>query len=354
MIDVRSPGEFASGALPFAINLPLLDDSERREVGICYKQKGQQAAIDMGHTLVNGAVREARIEAWRAFIRAHPDAAVYCARGGLRSELSQRWLADAGVVIPRVEGGFKSLRNFLLEYVKETCRVQKFVLLSGMTGTGKTELIKTLDSSIDLERIANHKGSSFGQPLDDQPAQIDFENTVTLELMRLRERDTQRCIVLEDEGRNIGGRHLPAPLVDAMGRSPIVIIELPFKERIDRLWQEYVVDRYAQTVDLYGEEAEAAFASYLRDSVNRIKKRLGGQRTQEILSLMEDAIKRQHRDDFASHRLWLEVITAEYYDPMYRYQLQNRKERVAFRGNRQRVISGLADMLQQPTEIHTG
>lgn len=342
MIDVRAPAEFQTGALPFAKNLPLLEDSERREVGICYKERGQKAAIALGHKLVFGDTKSQRVQKWQAFAQKHSDAVLYCARGGLRSQLSQEWLAEAGVVIPRVEGGFKSLRSFLLGYVTDACNNQKFVLLSGMTGTGKTEIIKLLDASIDLERIANHKGSSFGQPLDAQPAQIDFENRLILELMNIREPDPHCSIVLEDEGRNIGGRHLPAPLVDAMNHSPMVVIELPFEERLERLWQEYVVDRYEQTAAFYRDNVEQAFADFLRQSVYRIRKRLGGQRTKEIMTLMDEAIERQHDDGFASHRKWLRVITSEYYDPMYLYQLDKHKHRIVFRGDRQEVVQRLS------------
>ena len=341
MIDVRAPVEFQTGARPFAKNLPLLEDKERHDVGVCYKRNGQEAAIALGHKLVCGDVKESRVQAWKAFTEAHPTAVLYCARGGLRSELSQQWLADAGVVIPRVEGGFKSLRAFLLNYLAYACRTQEFILLSGMTGTGKTEIIKTLDRSIDLEHLANHKGSSFGRPLDQQPAQIDFENSLILDLMRIRERSPQLSIILEDESHNIGGCHLPRPFVTAMNESPKVVIELTFEERIDKLWQEYVVDRYAETVAYHGEHGERAFADYLKDSVFRIRKRLGGQRTKDILALIETAIERQHEDGFAGHREWLEVLTANYYDPMYRYQLDKHKHRIVFRGNRQEVLQWL-------------
>lgn len=343
MIDVRSPVEFHTGALPFAKNLPLLTDNERRQVGICYKQNGQNAAINLGHKLVCGALKESRVQAWRAFVETHPNAALYCARGGLRSQMSQQWLADAGIICPRIEGGYKSLRAFLLNYLADACRTEKFILLSGMTGTGKTDIIKTLDRSIDLEGAANHKGSSFGRPLNEQPAQIDFETSLILDLIEIRERGLMHSIILEDESRNIGKRYIPVPLAEAMSISPIVLIELTFEERINNLWQEYVVDRYKKTIAYYSENAEQAFSDYLTESILRIKKRLGGQRTKEILTLMQTAIERQHEDDFASHRLWLQAITADYYDPMYCYQLDKRKHRVVFRGNHQEVIQWISE-----------
>ncbi len=203
MIDVRAPIEFQAGALPFATNLPLMVDDERHQVGICYKEKGQKEAIALGHELVCGASKEARVDAWRVFLVTNPTAVLYCARGGLRSQLSQQWLADAGIDCPRVEGGYKHLRGFLIEQLNAVCSTENLVVLSGMTGTGKTDIIKTLPCSIDLEGAANHKGSSFGRPLDEQPAQIDFENNVILELMSVRHQHPGRSIIVEDESRNI-------------------------------------------------------------------------------------------------------------------------------------------------------
>ena len=354
MIDVRAPIEFASGALPSAVNLPLMSNDERHRVGICYKEQGQAAAIKLGHSLVTGALKDQRIDAWRAFMAENPSAVLYCARGGLRSQLSQDWLADAGIICPKVEGGFKSLRGFLLNYINDFCTQGQLLILSGMTGTSKTDIIRQLPNAVDLEGAANHKGSSFGRPLDGQPAQIDFENRVAIDLLRVEAQHPRRTVVLEDESRSIGGRHLPPCLADKMAQSPRVVIEVPFAERIEKLWQEYVVERHQQTLAFYStsgegseiaegsERAEHAFAQYLIDSLMRVQKRLGGQRTKEILALMEAAIARQAEDKFASHRDWLTALTQDYYDPMYIYQLEKRKERVVFRGDRSAVMEWLA------------
>jgi len=341
MIDVRAPIEFITGGLPSATNLPFIIDEERHDIGICYKEKGQEAALALGHERVNGALKNQRVAAWQLFLTEHPNAVLYCARGGLRSQLSQQWLADVGITCPRIDGGYKSLRTFMLQSLVNCCETQNFVLLSGMTGTGKTDIIKTLSTSVDLEGAANHKGSSFGRPLDEQPAQIDFENKIILDLMQVQHKHPDRSIIIEDESRNIGGRHLPQPLNVAMAESPMVVIDLSFEERIDKLWQEYVIERYQQTMTYHQENGEQAFTDYLIDSLLRVKKRLGGQRTKEILALMEGAIKSQHQDQFASHRAWLEAITADYYDPMYLYQLDKRKQRITFRGNHQEVIQWL-------------
>ncbi|MGB2002837.1 MAG: rhodanese-like domain-containing protein, partial [Porticoccaceae bacterium] len=113
MIDVRAPVEFVSGALPSATNLPLMNDDERHQVGIRYKNNGQQSAIELGHQLIHGEIKQQRLQAWQDFMQANANGVLYCARGGLRSQLTQEWLAEAGVECPKVEGGYKSLRGFL-------------------------------------------------------------------------------------------------------------------------------------------------------------------------------------------------------------------------------------------------
>ena len=114
MMDVRAPIEFAQGAFPGVVNLPLMNNEERQKVGTCYKQRGQEAAIALGHSLVSGETKNGRIAAWAAFAKAHPKGVLYCFRGGLRSQITQQWLqSEAGMAYPRVIGGYKAMRTFL-------------------------------------------------------------------------------------------------------------------------------------------------------------------------------------------------------------------------------------------------
>ena len=195
--------------------------------------------------------------------------------------------------------------------------------------------------------------------MNEQPSQIDFENNLTLALLKVRENYPKQRIILEDESRNIGGRHLPDALNVVMAASEMVVIELPVEERIEKLWQEYVVQRYEETIVYHqkyhqstglGDEKEElrevgkqAFSDYLIDSLLRLKKRLGSQRTSEIAAMISSAVQRQHKDNFNSHRDWLRAITVGYYDPMYLYQLDKRKDRVVFRGDQQSVIQWLQE-----------
>src|SRR5690554_2823912 len=169
MMDVRAPIEFSKGAFPEVVNHPLMDDEERRKVGTCYKEQGQAAAITLGHELVNGDLKDARVAAWKAFVEANPNGYLYCFRGGLRSQLVQQWLAEAGVEYPRVIGGYKAMRRYLIDSLDEAVRDCPLVLVAGMTGTGKTEVISALDNGVDLEGCAHHRGSSFGRHATPQP-----------------------------------------------------------------------------------------------------------------------------------------------------------------------------------------
>ena len=147
MMDVRAPIEFEHGAFPHTENLPLMNDEDRHEIGIRYTEKGQDAAIELGHELVSGETRKQRIAAWASFTRQHPEGVLYCFRGGMRSKITQQWIYEnTGVVYPRVKGGYKALRRYLLDTLDATTETIQPVILSGRTGTGKTVLLQQLQS----------------------------------------------------------------------------------------------------------------------------------------------------------------------------------------------------------------
>ena len=341
-IDVRSPNEFSKGSIFNAVNMPILSDQDRHEVGICFQNKGQDAAIELGNKLVTGVKKKQIVTDWSEFIRENPNSIIYCARGGLRSQICQKWLNEVHIVCPRLEGGYKSVRNFLLDELNKICESQSIFLLSGMTGSGKTQLIQKHHRAIDLEGIANHKGSSFGKPLDSQPAQIDIENLICVNFIKLLN-ENSKPILLEDESRNIGARHLPLQLSNKMSSSPMVLIDATFDERIDLLWKEYIVDRYQETKNFFldDEKANIEFSLHLTSSLKRLEKRLGGERTRKILSLLENALRTQTNDNFESHRIWLKEITKLYYDPLYKFKLEKKKSRIVFRGSREEVFDWL-------------
>ncbi|AAY91552.1 tRNA 2-selenouridine(34) synthase MnmH [Pseudomonas protegens] len=341
MMDTRAPIEFTKGAFPGVLNLPLMTDQERQRVGTCYKQQGQQAAIVLGHQLVSGAIKEQRIQAWADFARAHPDGLLYCFRGGLRSQIVQQWLREAGIDYPRVGGGYKAMRTFLLDTTEQALQQCDFVLLGGMTGTGKTQVLGQLDNALDLEGHANHRGSSFGRRATGQPSNIDFENRLAVDLLKKRERGVQ-SFVLEDENRMIGSCALPLPLYQSMQGLPMVWLEDSLANRVQRILDDYVVNLCAEFVAVHGEQGFALFAERLLESLNKIHKRLGGERHQRLFLLMEAALAEQARSgDVERHRAWIEGLLGEYYDPMYAFQRESKGARIEFSGEHGAVLDYL-------------
>jgi tRNA 2-selenouridine synthase len=344
MMDTRAPVEFAKGSFPGVINLPLMTDDEREQVGTCYKQQGQQAAIVLGHQLVSGDIKAERIQAWADFARANPDGYLYCFRGGLRSQIVQQWLKEeAGIDYPRVGGGYKAMRTFLLETVDQAVAQCDFVLLGGMTGTGKTEVLTQLNNSLDLEGHANHRGSSFGKRATGQPTNIDFENRLAVDVLKKRARGIEQ-FVLEDESRMVGSCALPLPLYQGMQRFPMVWLEDSLQGRVERILRDYVVDLCAEFMAVHGEQGFARFSERMLASLNNIHKRLGGERHQRILALMEAALAEQARSGAVDqHCAWIEGLLSEYYDPMYAFQRESKGERIEFAGEQAAVLEYLRE-----------
>ncbi|MGJ3440676.1 tRNA 2-selenouridine(34) synthase MnmH [Pseudomonas sp. Je.1.5.c] len=335
MMDMRAPIEFAKGAFPCVVNLPLMNDQERQKVGTCYKQHGQAAAISLGHQLVSGATKDERLYAWASFAKAHPNGYLYCFRGGLRSLIVQQWLREeVGIAYPRVRGGYKAMRTFLLQTTQQAAAQCDFVLLGGLTGTGKTEVLHQLNNVLDLEGHANHRGSSFGKRASAQPVQIDFENRLAIDVLKKRARGIEQ-FVLEDEGRIIGSCTLPLELYQGMQHYPLVWLEDSFANRVERILRDYVIHLSAEFVDLHGpEHGPRLYAERMLQSMANIHKRLGGERFQRLAEWLKLALDEQLRSGAVElHRGWIEGLLKEYYDPMYAYQRSAKAERIEFAGD---------------------
>ncbi len=350
LIDVRAPVEFAQGAFPNATNLPLMNDAERQAVGLCYKQHGQQDAIALGESLVAGGLRTARIEQWAEFARRHPHGALYCFRGGLRSRICQQWLHEAtGIDYPRIHGGYKALRRFLLDAIPQCLAQTQILVLGGRTGTGKTLLLHEIPNHIDLEKLYHHRGSAFGGHPTPQPTQIDIENSLAVELLRHKERGLAP-LVLEDEAPNIGSRRLPQSLIDTLRTSPLLLLEADMETRVNNVFVEYIHNTLADYQALFGTETGFEhWAQYLTGVLEKIQRRLGNERYRELKRIMHDALRRQYNQDNADdHRIWIRILLEHYYDPMYDYQLQKKQQRIVFRGNYAAVLDYIRQAAAKP------
>jgi tRNA 2-selenouridine synthase len=332
ILDLRAPIEFNKGAFPSAVNLPLMSDIERQKVGNCYKKLGQEAAILLGNKLVSGELKEQRIASWKTFIENNPQGYLYCFRGGLRSRTVQGWLSDMNVQYPLINGGYKAMRQYLIASTERLAKTKEFIVIGGRTGTRKTDLILSHENSIDLEGHANHRGSSFGKRVGGQPTVINFENNVAIELLKL-ETKTNR-IFLEDEGVTIGRCSVPEPLRRQIKSSDIYLVEATVEERVENILNDYVLTLCKEYELADPEQGYNQYCGEMLSSLDRIKKRLGGERYAKLHLLMHKAFKSKTshaNSDF--HRDWISLLLTEYYDPMYDYQLSKKLDRVKSSGD---------------------
>ncbi len=343
LIDTRAPVEFAKGAFDRAVNLPLMTNEERRQVGICYKEQGQEAAIELGRELVSPQHQEERTQHWLSFAKQHPEGYLYCFRGGLRSRITQRWMASAGVTYPLIQGGYKAMRRYLLSELERLGREQSLILITGRTGTGKTRLLNRVPHSLDLEGMANHRGSSFGSMASPQPTPIHFENRVAVAMLKLEHADATAPVLVEGEGRLVGNLTVPEALWSNMQRSPVLVLEADMEWRVEIGVSDYVVELLARIQRSRPEvDAFEYFAERHRDSLYRIRKRLGLARYQEALMLLEDAlVVHRSEGDLTGYRPFIRMLLERYYDPMYDYQLARRQGAVLARGDRDELLQWL-------------
>ncbi len=332
LLDVRAPIEFHRGAFPNAVNIPLLNDSEREQVGKIYRQSGKQAALALGYKLVDDTARQQRVAQWAEFLQQHPDARLYCFRGGLRSQIVQQWLTDAGMAIPRIAGGYKRMRHYLMQQLNAAVSACDPLVIAGKTGSGKTQLLNRFSYSIDLEGIAMHRGSAFGKRVQLQPSQINFENALAIQLLNVPF-TKYRKLLLEDESRAIGSLSIPTDLYKRMKQAPLAVIEETLEFRVDTILRDYIQANFLDFKAANPQHYQQLFATYLLASLERIQRRLGATVYQEILADMQAAIAEHQRSGALEyHRNWIARLLQSYYDPMYEYQLGNKLDRIVFRG----------------------
>ena len=338
LLDTRSPIEYGRGSFPNACNIALLSDEQRQQIGTCYKNYGKNEAIKLGYELINEGKKQQIIEQWRQFITANPNGALYCFRGGLRSQIAQEWIyQNSGIVYPRIKGGYKAMRRFLVEH--PVANSISLLILAGATGAGKTRLIKKLPKSIDLERLANHRGSAFGRHIAEQPRQIDFENSLIIELLKKQKHQ----IVVEDESKNIGSVRIHDQFYLNMQGAKVVLLQTDFNTRVKNTVDEYVLAMLEQNITAFGDDLGVLkFSEYFLQSLAKIKKRLGGKLYQDLKSKTCKAIaKYQQLGEVNDFYIIVEALLSKYYDPMYQYQIKSKQQRIVFQGDEEAVLQYL-------------
>lgn len=305
VLDVRSPSEYKQAHYPGAISLPLFSDEERRIIGTAYKQESREVAVRLGLDFFSPRMKSMIDEVLALMEKTGKGKTqpifVYCWRGGMRSG-AVAWLLDLyGLKVKQMAGGYKSFRRWSLETLSQPYHFQ---ILGGYTGSGKTELLLELKKHgqpiVDLEGIAGHKGSAFGNlDREEQPSQEMFENKLALALHELNKENREApAIWLEDESQRIGSVNLPVAIWNNMRSSPISFLEIPFEERLNHVVQEYGV---------YDKQL-------LSEAIERITKRLGGLEAKNAIAFLEEG---NIRAAFA--------ILLHYYDKKYYKSLHNRE-----------------------------
>jgi tRNA 2-selenouridine synthase len=294
IVDVRSPSEFNSGHIPGAFNIPLFDDKERAAVGTKYKKEGRLPAILEGLKYSGPAMSSKLEKALK--IAQKGRIMVHCWRGGMRSE-AMAWLFSLGGIETEVlEGGYKSYRHHILESLSVK---RKMIVLGGMTGSSKTHILRYLKTSgqqvVDLEGLANHKGSAFGAL--GQPAQPSTEHFANILFNDLKQITEDLPVWIEDESRNIGSIFIPDGFYLNMQDSPSVILRMDLGIRLPRLLKEY---------STFSPES-------LKASILRISRRLGGESTSSAINAVETG-------DLAKA---IEIVLY-YYDKAYQFGLKKK------------------------------
>ncbi len=314
ILDVRSPGEYMRAHIPGAYSLPLFTDEERKIVGTLYKQESRKKAIKAGLDFFGVKMRNL-VETTEEVLSKHrapnrnaasntdvssdekQPVLVHCWRGGMRSG-AVAWLLDIyGFRVYTLDGGYKTFRRWVLEQFKKD---YSFKILSGFTGSGKTEILQRLQKEgipvIDLEGVAQHKGSAFGNlGMPMQSGQEMFENKLAINLKEIQ--SVRSSVWIEDESQRIGDVNLPTELWKQMRSQTVTFLDVPFEERL-----KYLVQQYGSF------EKEK-----IEGGILRIKKRLGGLETKESLNaLSENRIEDCFR------------VLLEYYDRGYKKGLAKR------------------------------
>jgi tRNA 2-selenouridine synthase len=319
LIDVRSPAEYKHAHIPGAASLPLFSDEERKLVGTAYKQLSREVAIKIGLDFFGPKMKpiveavEKMVRDWHATkenaTSTKPGVYVYCWRGGMRSGAISWLLNLYGFDVYTLAGGYKAFRNRTLKIFETPIPIK---ILAGYTGSGKTELLQALATKgnhvIDLEGLAGHKGSAFGNLLlSPQPTQEMFENQLGCVLAKFVQKhgnengvsaDALPYIWFEDESQRIGNLNVPHTLWAQMRSAPIFFIDIPFEQRL-----KFIVSQYG----IYN-------VIELQQATLRISKRLGGLETKNTMAYFEEGnITEAFR------------ILLRYYDKQYSKGLHNRQ-----------------------------
>lgn len=294
-LDTRTPKEYELDHLPAATSVPLLDNEQRAVVGTLYKQVSRDAAIEEG---VKFFSKNLPAIMQKVFPLRDKQLVVYCWRGGMRSKIVASFLDALGYRVFQLQGGHKAYRAYVRERLQQFQLKQKVVVLYGLTGTGKTELIKTLQNSIDLEAFARHRGSIFGGIGLQPNNQKNFENLLLQRLEQLRD---AHYIIVEGESKRIGNVVIPTFFYKAMEAGVKIKIERSFPLRVAAIVDEYFKD--------------PLMIADVQKITLSLTKLLSKQKKQDVVALI----------DAGDYTKAVTILLQQYYDPLYQHTIDKMK-----------------------------
>jgi tRNA 2-selenouridine synthase len=287
-VDVRSPHEFETDHVTGSLNIPLFDNDERKEIGSIYRMAGRDDAIVRGTEIVGEKLKEIIQEFHR-----HKDKNIIlmCARGGMRSRSIASLLDSLGMTVFKLKNGYKGYRHYVVDRLASLRLESPLIVLQGLTGSGKTEIIRRIPHSIDLEYMAGHRSSVFGGIGRVQKTQKRFESLL---LDRLNALKGAPYILIEGESRKIGNLHIPESLYGLMEKSPVIYIDAPMDRRVEIIYDEY--------------------HSFCDDKnipaiVKSLSQKLGQKNVEHLILLYTDGKIRE----------FIREMLTRYYDPLYRH-----------------------------------
>lgn len=269
-IDVRSPKEYNHAHLPGALSIPLFSDQERAIIGTLYKQVGRTEAVRKGLEIVAPHMLSF-VDQLKNYTD-QKNIVVHCWRGGMRSHSVAMLFSLAGYTAYQIIGGYKAVKQELRKHI--ATNTYQIILLGGKTGSGKTELLNKLKKSgeqiVDLEGLAQHKGSAYGQLGNNpQPSQEQFILSLFWEFYYT---SPQKNIWIEHEGSRIGSLHIPPEITQKLETAPVIYIEIPYQERIDRIMKDYGIHTSEDLINC----------------TKLLEKQLGNKRMQEICTAIQN------------------------------------------------------------------
>lgn len=304
-IDVRTEREYLEDNILNAYNMPLFNNDEYCEIGTIYKQQGKHEAIDRGFDFVSPKLKNMYKIAKELFSK-YDNIVIYCARGGMRSSSVSNLLSSIGIDLYKLEGGYKSYRNYVLDYLDSIMNKKQFIVLHGLTGVGKTELLLQLNENnvdiVDLEYMARNTGSVFGFITYDEkpPTQKTFESRI-FESLFFSKSD---YLFIESESKRVGHVFVPNNIYDTIVKDGYhILIECDIKDRVKRLCKEYIYNRNENNIQ------------DLRKCINTFRKRLGNNTVDEYLKLLDN---KQYEE-------LVENFLVSYYDPLYMHSVNQYK-----------------------------